>query len=622
MVHLLQSFSLDRSATWPSFVRILADDDFGPTVISIANATVFPDGSVNAGGRWIVSERFGLGPNQFTETEVKILDGEYGFVVGRPNSMLYVVASIGPRAATLGTAKPGLPVFANSGPFALGPVFAACGLNFGGVLIDRGAAHRVGSAVFARIPGSEAVDARVRQFAQLFHGGAVNSSGRVYLMSDAATGARGTSKAMVDSRFAHESSGATLLEVNRMTVASLVQSVGTAASVTLESESLEPLSAFARPSATIRVAEHTVPTSRSRRRFTQSGQFDIDSALLNGSVLPRGVEVISRPDVTVVDTTVDDHRVFEDGRWQPQDQQVLREKSIGPWLISVKNAIVAPNGAVMLEDGTLLAGPYFGKPDYQFGIDGWVTSEVSGRAGLALGRWTRFGHWLLQIAPRVTALSTFDDSMTIIAGATRWDDAELLRRCGSSPERITRVSPMIAEHLVRVPELIVPTHLQPESRSARSDPHALNKFVTRFAPETLDTSPRRVYFARDGESGERGGCANREVLSELAEEFGYETVLPEKMSLDAQIKLVTSTTDMLGEQGSALTWSMFMPRGSRLVMVQNKPTFHKDRALTYHNSVLAARGSSLHDIAAFREGTSRNYEIEPATVRDALEKLR
>lgn len=617
----LQSLPLDGKTRWPSFITIVAEDELGPSVISIANATVFPDGSVHAGGRWIVSEKFGLGWHRFPETELKNLDGEHGFVLGHHDSMLEVMSSLGPRAASLGMAKPGLHVFTNSGPFALGPVFARCGLNFGGVLISQGAAHRVGSAVFARIPGTETTDTSVRQFAQLFEGDERETSGQVYLMSDATPGAGATPPAMVDSRFAHESSGGTLLAVNRMTVAKLAHAVETAAFVTLESETLEPLSAFARPSATIRLADHTVPPSRSQSRFTQSGHFDIDSALRNGSRLPRGVDIISRPDVAVVDTTAENHRVFADDRWRIQDSQVLREKSIGPWLISVKNAIVAPNGAVMLEDGTLLAGPYFGTPNYEFNIDGWVTSEVSERAGLALTRSTRFGHWLLQIAPRVAALSTFDDSMTIIAGEIHWDDAELLERCGSSSQRIARVSPMIAEHLVRVPELIVPTHLQPESRSARSDPHTLNEFVTRFAPETPAESPRRVYFARDGESGERGGCANREVLSELAEEFGYETVYPEKMSLDEQINLVTSTTDMLGEQGSALTWSMFMPRGSRLVMVQNKPVFHKDRAETYHNSVLAARDSALYDITAFRAGTSRNYEIEPATVRRALETL-
>jgi hypothetical protein len=620
VVHRVQALSLDRTSEWPSFVTILAEDDFGPSVISIANATVFPDGSVTVDGRWIVSERFGLGANQFTETEVKVLDGEYGFVVGHPNSMLDVVASIGPRAASIGRAKPGLDVFANSGPFALAPVFAACGLNFAGVLIDRGAAHRVGAAVFARMPNAEPTAPSVQQFTQLFSEGEAKATGQVYLMSDATSGARGVSASMVDSRFAHESSGATLLEVNRMSVASLAQAVGTAAVVTLETETLKPLATFARPSASVNVADPTLPSTRDRRRFTLSGEFDIDSALRNGSVLPRGVEIISRPDVTVVDTTAEDHRVFENGRWRVQDQDVLREKSIGPWLISVKNAIVAPDGAVMLEDGTLLKGPYFGTPNYKFAFDGWVTSEVSGRAGLALTRSTAFGHWLLQIAPRVSALSTFDDSMTIIAGTTRWDDAELLRRCGSSPERIMRVSPDIAEHLVRVPELIVPTHLQPESRSARSDPHALNEFVARFTGATRNSSPRRVYFARDGESGKRGGCANRQELTVLAEEFGYETVFPEKLSLDEQIGLVTSTTELLGEQGSALNWSMFMPPGSRLVIVPNKPSSQRDE--TFHNSVLAARGSSVYNIKAFRAGTSRNYEIEPATVRDALEKLR
>ena len=616
----LRTVDIDRVSRLPESVTVLSADEFGPLVIAIANATVFPDGSVNADGRWIVSEQFGLGRNVFPATEEKILAGEYGFVIGRHDSMLDVVSSVGPRAASLGRVKPGLRVLTNSGPFTLEPVFSVCGITLGGLLIDRGAAHRVGAAIFARIPDAGKADTSVREFTQLFRDGEEEAFGHVYLMSDASSGSRNVSASMVDSRFAHESSGATLLEVNRMTVASLAQAVGTAAVVTLETETLKPLATFARPSAAVRVADPTIPSTRDRRRFTLSGEFDIDSALRNGSRLPPGVEVISRPDVTVVDTTAENHRVFENGRWRAQDQDVLREKSIGPWLISVKNAIVAPNGAVMLEDGTLLNGPYFGTPNYKFALDGWVTSEVSDRAGLALTRSTAFGHWLLQIAPRVMALSSFDDSMTIIAGTTRWDDAELLRRCGSSPERIMRVSPDIAEHLVRVPELIVPTHLQPESRSARSDPHALNEFVARFTGATRNSSPRRVYFARDGESGKRGGCANRQELTVLAEEFGYETVFPEKLSLDEQIGLVTSTTELLGEQGSALNWSLFMPPGSRLVIVPNKQSSQRNE--TFHNSVLAARGSSVYNIKAFRAGTSRNYEIEPATVRDALEKLR
>ena len=618
----LRTVDIDRVSRLPESVTVLSADEFGPLVIAIANATVFPDGSVNADGRWIVSEQFGLGRNVFPATEEKTLDGEYGFVIGRHDSMLDVVSSVGPRAASLGRVKPGLRVLTNSGPFTLEPVFSVCGITLGGLLIDRGAAHRVGAAIFARFPDAGKADTGVREFTQLFRDGEEEAFGHVYLMSDASSGARNVSPSTVDSRYTHESSGAVLLAVNQMTVESLAQAVGTAESVTLETETLKPLATFARPSAAVRVADHTVLASRGRSRFTQSDTFDIDSALRNGSRLPPGVEVISRPDATIVDTTAENHRVFENSRWQAQKLDVLREKSIGPWLISVKNAIVAPNGAVMLEDGTLLAGLYFGTPNYKFAIDGWVRSEIPERAGLALTRSTAFGHWLLQIAPRVMALSSFDESMTIIAPEVKWDDSDLLQRCGSSPQRVTRVSPVIAQHLVRVPELIVPTHLQPESRSARSDPHALKDFVTRFAAGARNASARRVYFARDSDSGKRGGCANRHELSALAEEFGYETVFPEKMSLGAQLNLVSSTTEMLGEQGSALTWSMFMPPGSRLVMIQNKPEFHKDRAETFHNSVLAARGSALYDIKAFRAGTSRNYEIEPATVRHALETLR
>jgi hypothetical protein len=111
------------------------------------------------------------------------------------------------------------------------------------------------------------------------------------------------------------------------------------------------------------------------------------------------------------------------------------------------------------------------------------------------------------------------------------------------------------------------------------------------------------------------------VLSELADEFGYEKVHPELLSFEEQVDLVASTTDLFGERGSALNWSLFMPAGSRTVTINSKAMGGKDTHVTYQNPVLAARGSQYCEINAVRAGRHNYFEVDPRGVRRALEGM-
>jgi len=619
-----RTVDLDSTQRWPDTVTIVERDEFGPLVIAISGATVFPDGSVTARGRWYVSARFGLLPHLSDATDIIHVDVPTAFVLSVHPTRLNIVTSIGPSLVTLGKSHPGIatmfPDLSEKPHHPITSLASTCGVTNGGFAITRGAARKVSSAVFARLPSAEISDNQVARFAETLRAANAPSSASIYLEQNNSDRSP-SDPSMVDLRFYHESSGSRLVAVNLLSVEQIARAVSGASSVTVESTELLPFSEFASPTASVSIVDKTVHVGRATSRVTSTRSFDMDKALREGLPLPRGVEVISRPDYDIQETTVDAHRVFHRGSWGPQHANVLREHSLGPWLISVTNAIVSPNGSVLLDDGTLLAGLYFGAPRNQIPVDGWVTTELSGRAGLAITAMRGFGHGLLQVAPRVDAVNRFDGTMPILVSRGWWDDTTMLNVVGLDVGRTIRVAQEQMHHLVRVPELIVSTQLFPEVNTGRADPQWLTDFVNRLSPVQVRKPARRVYFARDDASGIRGGCANRYELDRVAAEFGYEAVIPESLSFPEQIRLATETVDMFGEQGSALTWSMFMPPESRLVSVQSKPDGHQNRLMTYHNPVLAARGSSFDLIGAVRAGKHLGFEVDPRALRRAMEQL-
>ncbi len=619
-----RTVDLDSIAQWPASVSVLERDEFGPLVIGISDATVFPDGSVTSNGGWFVSKRFGLRPHLSDATDIVHSDVPTAFVLSVHPTRLNIVTSIGPNLVTLGKSHPGIatifPDVSEKPHHPITSLASTCGVTMGGFAITRGSARRMASAVFARLSSTDISDNQVAQFAETMRAATAPTSASVYLEHNTSDGSP-NDPSMVDFRFDHESSGSRLVPVNLLSVEGIARAVSGASSVTVESSELLPFSQFAAPTASVATVDKTLRAKRAPSRVTSTRRFDMDKALREGLPLPRGVEVISRPGYDIRDTSVDAHRVFYRGAWGPQHTYVLREHSLGPWLISVTNAVVSPNGSVALDDGTLLAGLYFGAPRNQIPVDGWITTELSGRAGLAITAMRGFGHGLLHVAPRVDALNRFDAELPILVSHGWWDDSVLLNAAGLDDAHTIRVPHEQMHHLVRVPELIVSTQLFPEVNTGRADPQWLTEFVNRLSPVPAGEPSRRVYFARDDASGIRGGCANRYELDRIATEFGYETVIPEALSFTDQIRLASETVDMFGEQGSALTWSMFMPPQSRLVSVQSKPDGHQNRHMTYHNPVLAARNSRFDLIGAVRAGKHLGFEVDPRALRRAMEQL-
>jgi len=624
VLNRLFTIDLDSARTWPDSVTVVESDEFGPLVIAIAKATVFPDGSVKSRQRWITSTTFGLSAPRQRATATIPVSIESAVVSHPSPGQRELVESVGPRLATLGRTRPGISVFVPTTRHPLMETVVKCSLKPGGIFLHLGSARSMPSALFARLPVADDRDGQQRRFAELFHRNDKISSARVYLESDAGPDHSTDGTSGVDVRFGYEQSGSTLVSAKRFwpgDIAGLASVISGAAELVLETEDLLPFARFALPTTPVNMASPSRDRRRRPARMTATSRFEMDAALRNGSILPRGVEVLSRPDYDVPDTTVQGHRVFVDGKWRAQADDLLAERSLGPWILSVKNAIVAPNGSVMLEDGTQLGGGYFGEINFAPPLDGWVTDETSRPSGLGLTIHKAFGHGLMQVAPRLDALMQHDRTMDVLVPDFSWDDSFLLQRVGVDRERVRRVPRLNQHHLVRVPDLLVSTHLHPDSKTARADPIWQAEFVSRFVGESRSLPSRRIYLGRRDSSGVRGGCVNRWVVDEVAEEYGYETVYPELLSFGEQVELISTSIDVFGEHGSALNWSLFMPSGSRTVLVNSKPMSTLVPHISFQNPVLAARGSRYREINAVRGGRHSYFEADPRALRSAMEKL-
>jgi len=109
-----------------------------------------------------------------------------------------------------------------------------------------------------------------------------------------------------------------------------------------------------------------------------------------------------------------------------------------------------------------------------------------------------------------------------------------------------------------------------------------------------------VYLSRRKFGGR--GIADEEKVEAIFASFGFQIVFPEQMPISEQVATVARAEVVAGIDGSALHLTGFMAPGSRVVVLQTRPT-------TALDGVCRALGAEvMHlpvDEAAIREGLSR-----------------
>lgn len=177
-----------------------------------------------------------------------------------------------------------------------------------------------------------------------------------------------------------------------------------------------------------------------------------------------------------------------------------------------------------------------------------------------------YGHFLVDILPRLliaeqTLGSAFADcSVFVPADLPTWGE-RILSAMGFAPRRFYRFD--WHRNALAVSLAIVPTlaHAYYSFHPLAAD--SFREISRRAAPE-LESGSRRLFLSRQGQHSNRR-LVNRVRIEEIARGAGLEVVAPETLSFREQISLYGGSSLMVGEYGSALHNSIFMPRGSGVI---------------------------------------------------------
>ncbi|WP_296710195.1 glycosyltransferase 61 family protein [Rhodoblastus sp.] len=220
-----------------------------------------------------------------------------------------------------------------------------------------------------------------------------------------------------------------------------------------------------------------------------------------------------------------------------------------------------------------------------------------------------YGHWLLDVLPRVAIAAQFCDlsQFSIVLSGQPQAMEQILRDSlalfGVAPGRIVA----LGEAPVFLQRAVYPL---PRERGALVSPQALE--VLESLPARLagaPDAPKRVYVA-----GEAEGPANEAALMELLQPLGFVAVDPSGMTFAEQIRAFSRAEIIVGASGSGLANMAVAPRGVQAIVL-TRPGTEGD----HFRALVEAKQSHL--VALRGVGAKAGFSVDLAALRACLDEL-
>ena len=185
---------------------------------------------------------------------------------------------------------------------------------------------------------------------------------------------------------------------------------------------------------------------------------------------------------------------------------------------------------------------------------------IEGEFVSLLGPWCDpFWHWMMEYLPKAIIAEVFGfKGQYLISPTAAPYVIESLLLIGVAIERI-----VVFDHSggLLISKLYMPERFTSESGMAYvSILRILRQHLLKNVADAV-ASPGRVYISRKFAPNGRS-VSNESELTTLLDEFGFQAVLMEKMSLEEQIRLMANTTGLVGANGAGMFHSLLMPESS------------------------------------------------------------
>lgn len=233
---------------------------------------------------------------------------------------------------------------------------------------------------------------------------------------------------------------------------------------------------------------------------------------------------------------------------------------------------------------------------------------------VAAAGYTAYGHWLLDVIPRLRAARQLGmDGSGLCAPAIGDWGVQLARAVGVDIRQ--RYVPPVG-HVVRVDRLLVPTYIRWQTVV---DPRAANAVWTEVAAG-LDAGSKshagaasgRVYVSRARWSRGRTLANNVEVEAWMRRQ-GYRIVDPQTLGLAEQAAVFGNATEIVGEDGSGVHNVVFSPAGARLSVIA------MGRINLFHAGIANAKRQALRYIEATPTDDGTGWALPLDRLQDALD---
>lgn len=182
--------------------------------------------------------------------------------------------------------------------------------------------------------------------------------------------------------------------------------------------------------------------------------------------------------------------------------------------------------------------------------------------------YNNFYHWMLDILPSIhlfekSGYKIGPNDRVAVFNATTSFQRQSLEYLGISQEQVielNKTSPFISAD-----ELVVPFFSNAMAMTMGSwIPKFLNDKFTQACSSEVPAG-RKLYIARSSNARNGRAINNEDQFIDLLEKYGFESVLPEKLSLTEQAQLFASADVVVASHGAGLTNSVFCKPGTTIV---------------------------------------------------------